>query len=151
MVEVGLTWEEQKRLDKVRAAVFFGFFLAFVAYFIYCKEYTDTLKTTWDILVRLGVPFVVGGSLASFLTFEVLYRRKVKKSIAFHVRRLGNNVLFVLAFYLLYLLIVGTSITVFSETLSELYTVTLGTALWLLTLNIVAFKRRQQRMRRILT
>jgi heme A synthase len=150
MVENDLTLKERERLNRVSAVVFVAVVLVLAVYFIY-RMRTDPLKTIWDVLLSLGVPFAVGGSLAYLLPSEAFYYKRAKKPVGFHIRRVGLNVLFTFALYSLYLLMIGTSTIVFSETLNQYYAWLFGTALWLLIMYVIIFKRRQQRMRKILT
>lgn len=149
MAESDLTLEERDHLYKMSAIAFTIVFSVVMLYFVYLMH-TDPLKTLWDFIVRIGLPLAVGLPAAFFLVFEVLYYRRAKKKARFHLGRLANNVLIVIAGILSLFLVQGAFFVIFSTTLSERRAVLFGTGLWTLAFLIVVLKLRKRHLQKVL-
>ena len=118
MSEAELTLEERKHLNNMVATVFFMTLVAFLAYFVYLMR-TDPLKTGWDFSIRIGIPYSILGSTTVFLSYEVFYPKRVRKSGMFHVKRLARRALGATAVIVSLSVVTSISIVTFSETLGD--------------------------------
>jgi len=149
MAESELTPEDREHLHKMSAIALMLVFSAIMLYFIYLMN-TNPLKTLWDLIVWVGLPSAVGMPTAFFLTFEVLYRRRVKNRIQFHLRRFAGNMLVPVVGILSLLSVQGIFFVLFSTALSERRAVLLGTGLWVLMFLTVVFKLRKRHLQKVL-
>jgi hypothetical protein len=69
--------------------------IVFLGYLVYLLHYS-LLKTQADFLVGWFLPLAFFGLESGFITFEVLYHRRIKKPLRFHLKRLVANTLIVL-------------------------------------------------------
>ena len=93
MTTEDLSWEERNHLYKLSAIPMFCVFLAILIYFNYLM-YTDPLETRWDFVTLIGLPFFFFFPTTFMVTFEILYHRKVRKPISFHLKRLVGQMFF---------------------------------------------------------
>jgi len=149
MAESELTLEEREHLHKMSAIALVVVFSVIMLYFVYLMD-TDPLKTSWDFIVRIGLPSAVGMPTAFFLTFEVLYHRRVKKRIQFHLRRFACNMLVPVSGMLSLFSVQGIFFVLFSTALSERRAVLLGTGLWVLMFLTVVLKLRKRHLQKVL-
>lgn len=70
-------------------------FFVFLGYLAYLLHYS-LLKTQLDFLVRWFLPFAFSCLESGFVTFEVLYHKRIKKPLKFHLKRLAANSLIIL-------------------------------------------------------
>jgi putative effector of murein hydrolase LrgA (UPF0299 family) len=148
MTENELTWEERDHLYKLSAIPFLIVLYAFIAYLFYLMQ-TDLLKTTLDTIILLGLPFSIIGPTTLFLTFEALYYRRIRKTAAFHIRRLVRRLLFVNAGVLSLWAIVIIFDVVLSANLGEKNATRLGFGIAAIALLIVVLKFTKRRFRKV--
>ena len=73
----------------------FCVFLVILMYFNYLM-YTDPLKTRWEFITLIGLPFFIIFPSTFMISFEILYHRKVRKRISFHLKRFIGQMFFLL-------------------------------------------------------
>lgn len=82
-------------------------FFVFMGYFVYLEHYS-LLKTRFDFLFRFFLPFFILFPESGFVTFEVLYHKRIKKPLKFHLKRLtANSLVLVLGVVLLFGFVLG--------------------------------------------
>jgi hypothetical protein len=97
MAREDLSPEEIERLYKICLIPMLSVFLIILIYFNYLM-YTNPLKTRWDFLTEIGLPLFVLFPVSGMVTFEILYHRKVKSPLKFHLKRfLGRLFLLLLS------------------------------------------------------
>lgn len=86
MTEKDLSWEERNQLYKLCAIPMSITFCIFLIYFIYLMQ-NALIQTTWDFLTKVLIEVIIIPTLIFALTFELLYHRKIKKPLKFHLKR----------------------------------------------------------------
>jgi hypothetical protein len=69
----------------------------------------------WDYLARFGIPFAIAIPITIFLSFEILYSRKINKPISYHIKRflgrmsiiLTGILIFVIALVMIYFALIS--------------------------------------------
>ena len=89
-----MSWEEKNRLYMKAAVSFIVVFFIFMGYLVYLMQ-NNLFNSTFDLLVKWGLPFVVTGMLTMNAAIEILYYLRVKKSLRFHLRRFCINTLLI--------------------------------------------------------
>lgn len=95
MTEEELSWKEQEDIRKLCVIPTSVAFVAIVAYFIYLMH-SNALTTAWDFLFRIVLLFTTLPPTIFIATYEVLYSRKVRKNLKFHVKRFAGRLLIIL-------------------------------------------------------
>lgn len=95
MTSEELSPKEIDRLYKLCVIPMLSVFYVILAYFVYLLL-TDGLKTRWEFLTRIGVPFFVLFPVSGMVTFEILYHRKVKSPLEFHLKRFSGRLFLLL-------------------------------------------------------
>ncbi len=85
-----LSWEETNHLYELSTIPVALVFFVFLGYLVYLLHYS-LLKTQFDFLVRWFLPFFFFFLESGLVTFEVLYHRRIKKPVKFHLKRLTAN------------------------------------------------------------
>lgn len=86
-----LSWEEKNHLYKLCTIPTLIVFYAILIYLVYLMR-TSPFKTVWEGLFHIG-PLLTVMPTTFFITFEVLYHRKVKKPLGFHMKRFAGRML----------------------------------------------------------
>ena len=116
--EAELTFEERKHLYNMLAIAFLLTVWAFLAYFVYLMD-TNPLQIGWDFTIRFGIPFSIVEPTAWFLSYEVFYPKRVRKSRMFHIRRFARRTLSMITVMVSFFGIMSLSEITFSKTLGD--------------------------------
>jgi hypothetical protein len=128
MPDQQLSLEQKNRIYEISAIPVILAFFVFLAYAISLLQ-KNLLGTTWNFIMLWFLPFFIVEFMVGTLSFEILYHQKMKKSLAFHMRRFGMNMaLAVLSVLSLVALMLFMDVTLSS--LLGKYAVVLGMVLW---------------------
>jgi hypothetical protein len=122
MTEDELSPEERNHLYTSVGISFLIASFAFVAYALYLMHtvsHTGSLQTAWGFLIRIGLPYSIIGPTAFFLSYEVFYPRRVRKSRMFHLKRFTRRTLSLTAVILSFSTVTSISDVLFSRTLGS--------------------------------
>ncbi len=107
MTKEELSPEEINRLYKLCVIPMLSVFYVILAYFVYLLL-TDALITRWDLMTRILLPFFIFFPVSGMVTFEILYHRKVKSPLKFHLKRFSGRLFIILLSFLWYFgLVIG--------------------------------------------
>jgi hypothetical protein len=118
MTEAELTLEERNRLWTQCGIAFLVVFFSFLAWLLHFKVITSP-PIGWDIFIWVGLPYGIVGPMSFFLTYEVFYPRRIRKSRMFHVKRFARRALGGSAVILSFSAVMSMSQITFSKTLED--------------------------------
>jgi len=95
MTKDKLSWGEENYLRKLCVIPTLIAFWMILVYFIHLMR-IDALKNVWDFFIHVGLLFAIVPSIVFFLSFEVLYSRKVKMPFRFYLKRFLGNIFLLL-------------------------------------------------------
>ena len=137
MSEAELTLEERSHLWTKCGIAFLVVFFSFLAWLLHFKV-TKSPPVGWDIFIWIGLPYGIVGPTSFFLTYEVFYPRRVRKSRLFHVKRFARRALGGFAVILSFSGVISISQTTFSKTLGD-NAIFPGITLWLIGAIAIVF------------
>jgi len=86
---------EIERLYKICLIPMLSVFEVILAYFVYLLL-TDALTTRWELMTQILLPFFIFFPVSGMVTFEILYHRKVKSPLKFHLKRFSGRLFIIL-------------------------------------------------------
>ena len=143
MLNEELSHEEESHLLNLSCIPLLVFFPLLGVYFVYLMQ-KDLLKSAFDVLLYIGFALVVAMPMTVFLSFEVLYSRKIRKPLRFHLKRLIGRMTIIGVGALLFSLTLGVLLATLSALMSERNTFLLSFATWALLWTAVVIKLRQE-------
>jgi|GEM_PF-4758113 len=127
----GLSWEEKNQLYGMACIPFFIVFFVFAAYFLFYLVQNNLAESIWDALTYFVLPSFLIGLPSSFVTFEILYHRKIKQPLILHVKRFSGRVLLTIAAMLSFCGALALSDVYLSPVVSETHTAIVGGLIWM--------------------
>lgn len=118
MTEAEMSFEERNHLYMLCIVSFLVVSFAFLACMLYLKQ-SGSLRTSWDFFVRAGLPYSIIEPTVSFLTYEVFYPKRVRRSRMFHVKRFARRALSGFAVILSFAAVTFISEVSFSKSLGS--------------------------------
>jgi amino acid transporter len=138
MTEKDLSWEERNQLYKLCAIPMCITFCIFLVYFVYLMQ-NALIQTTWDFLTKILIEAIIIPTLVFALAFELLYHRKIKKSLKFHLKRFGMSASLILVSALSIFALLSFLDSMLSPFLGG-RAILIGAALWALIFFIIVTK-----------
>jgi len=118
MSETELTLEERGRLWTKCGIAFLVVSFSFLVWLLHFKV-TKSPLIGWDNFIWVGLPYSIVGPMSFFLTYEVLYPRRVRKSSIFHAKRFARRELSGVVVIQSFSAVVSFSAVTFSKTLGS--------------------------------
>jgi hypothetical protein len=141
MTNEELSWEETNHLYKLCAIPMLFVFFIMLIYFNYLM-YTGSLKTRWDFIILIALPFFIFFPTAGMVTFELVYHQKIKKSLKFHVKRFMGRTLLLLVSVLSFFGFLIITQQLLYPIISDL-DVIVGSVLWVVAFALVILRFRK--------
>ena len=137
MTEAELTLEERKHLYNMVYLVFLVVFFSFLICVLYIGR--NVLPWTgWNILIWFGLPYSIIGPTTVFLSYEVFYPKRVRKSRMFHVKRFARRTVSFIVVILSFAAVTSVSSIAFSKMLGDSAFFP-GMALWAFGFSAIVF------------
>lgn len=138
MTEEELSWKEQEDIRKLCVIPTLIAFLAILTYFVYLMH-NNALATVWDYFSQIGLLFATIPLTIFMATYEVLYSRKVKKTLKFHLKRFAGRMFIILLAFSSFFMSLVLSYIALSPTIGD-EAVLPGIVIWLIGIFIVGTK-----------
>jgi len=145
MVTRELTREEEDRLYAISCIPFVIISTAIALHYLFFRleevypPGAPFEPVIWDILPRLFLPLLTWAPISFILTFEILYHRKIKKPLKFHVKRFMGRTLVLLigmaSFFAIYI-----PFLFLSPLISASYALIFILIIWSLTFYVILTK-----------
>lgn len=142
MTTVELSREEEIHLYNLSCIPVTVVSVILAAYFVYLMQ-NNLLESLWDYLTRVGLLIAIIPTTVLFMTFEILYRRQVKKPLGFHVKRFAGRMAIALTVTLSLFIIFGFFSKVVSLPMSEWNILIFSAVIWFLLWFIAVVKLKE--------
>lgn len=137
-----LSWEESNRLFGMSTIPSLIVVFIVLIYFVHLMQ-NDLLKSPWDYLIHVFLPLVTGAPIVAFLSFEILYSRKIKKTLMYHLKRfLGRTFVLLASTSSLFGFFIAAN-AVLSELMGWENSLIVGGIIWVLTFSLIATRFRK--------
>ncbi len=148
MTSEELTRKEEDRLYAMSSIPFLIIFFVTLIYYSFFRleeiypPGAPFEPVMWDMLPRFFLPMLTMAPITFFLTFEILYHRKIKKPLKFHVKRFTGRMVILLTAVALFSAIYIFSYFVLSPLISARYALLCTLIIWSLTFYAIITKFR---------
>lgn len=137
-----ITQEELNHLYSISiipAIIIFAFVIAYYG-FVHLEQISSSGSLMLDLLINLFPLILLLPPIAFFLTFEILYRRRVKNTAKLSIRRFLGRMTILMVSVSLFSCIYLTSYLFFAPLISEKFAILLSFWLWLALLSLLIIR-----------